>query len=113
MLAARFGYDPLSHFPLEHQGQRRPPGRPGALKPAQQQRGADIVGKVGDNMRSVSRFGALVDLQRIPGNDPQPFRIFRFSSAHAGRQRRSRSTDDLAPVSNSARVRPPGPGPTS
>ena len=34
-LAAGRGDDPLGDLPLEHQGQRSPPGRPGAAEPAQ------------------------------------------------------------------------------
>src|SRR6187549_767738 len=78
MLAARLGYDPLSHFSLEHQSQRRPPGRPGIAEPAQQERGADIVGKIGDDMCSIARYRPLIDLQCVSRNNPKLLRILDF-----------------------------------
>ena len=78
MLAARLGHDPLSYFSLEHQSQRRPPWRPGIAEPAQQERGADIVGKIGDNMRSISCFRPLMHLQRVYRNNPKLLRILDF-----------------------------------
>ena len=57
--------DPLRDLLLEHQGQRSPPRRPVAAQPAQQQRGADIVGQVGDDMGAVADDLALVERKRI------------------------------------------------
>ena len=75
MLAARRGDDALGDLALEHQGQRPPPWRPClAAQPAQEQRRADIVGQVGDDMRAVAGLGALVDLHRVAADDPQPAR---------------------------------------
>ena len=59
--------DPLGDLLLEHQGQRSPPRRPGlGLEPAQEQRGPDIVGQVGDDMRATADARRLVDFSASP-----------------------------------------------
>ena len=66
MVAAGLGDDPLGDLALEHQAERRPPRRPGlAAEPAQQQRGADIVGQVGDDMGAFADRRDFVDLERV------------------------------------------------
>ena len=72
----------------------RPPGRPGlAAEPADQQRGADIVGQVGGDMGARARPRPP---RRSPARRPRSPAAGRptasASSASAGRQRRSRST---------------------
>jgi hypothetical protein len=59
----------LGDLLLEHQGQRRPPWRPVSAKPFEQQRSANVVGKVGDHVRTFSGCGSLVDLERIAFDD--------------------------------------------
>ena len=115
MLAVRRGDDPLGDFALEHQGQRSPPRRPRPAEPAQQQGGADIVGQVGDDMRAVAGLGALVDLHRVAFDHPQPPGKVRFELGQRGQAAPvALDRDDAcAPASSKARVRPPGPGPTS
>ena len=89
-------------------------GGHGAAQPAQEQRGADIVGQVGDDVRAVADLGALVDRKRIGLDDPQ---LARISSCQLGERRDAAAVpldrDHLAPASSKARVSPPGPGPTS
>ena len=105
--------DPLGDLPLEHQGQRLPPGRPGlAAEPAHQQRGADIVGQVGDDMGRADQ-RRLVDRQRVALDDVQPARGTPRPARRAARGSagRARPRSPRAPARSRARVRPPGPGP--
>ncbi len=78
---------------------------------------ADIVGQVRDDAgRRGAEQRARVERQRVGRDDLEPARDNAAAiSASAGRQRGSRSiaTTSLAPAARSARVRPPGPGPTS
>ena len=65
-------------------------------------------------MGAIACFGSFVHLERIAGNDLQAAGIFSLKLGQAGMHRRSRSTAmTWAPVSSSALVSPPGPGPTS
>ena len=106
--------DPLRDFLLEHQGQRPPPRRPVAAEPFEQQRGADVVGQVGDDVRAVADDG----LSSICSASPSMIRsLSRERLLQLGERRDAAPValdrDDRAPASSSARVRPPGPGPTS
>ena len=114
----RVGDDALGDLALEHQRQRSPPGRPRlGGEPAGQQRGADVVGQVGDDP------GRRAAGERRAGRSPARRRrrpragrdnARRSRRAPAGSARRARSRRPrAAPAASSARVRPPGPGPTS
>ena len=118
-LAARRGDDALGHLALEHQHQRVVPGRPWlGGQPADQERGGDIVGQVGDDAGRVpdrdARRGSNV--KRVACNDVEPARIMPGDLLQR-RDRRARSRSIAmtrrAPSASSARVRPPGPGPIS
>src|SRR5687768_5714585 len=76
MLGSGARDDALGDLFLEHQGQRSPPRRPLASQPAQQQRRADIVGQIGDDMGAVAGLGALVDAHRVAFDDLEALRIF-------------------------------------
>jgi hypothetical protein len=57
--------DPLRHFLLEHQRQRSPPWRPVTTEPLDQQRGPDVVGKIGDDVGATAGDGFLIDFERV------------------------------------------------
>ena len=112
--AARRRDEPLGDLALEHQGQAFVLADP--VEPAQQQRGRDVVGQVGDDL---ARRLATARPGRAPARRPRPARAGRDSAPPARRARRD-SADRArsrrpagAPSASSARVSPPGPGPIS
>ena len=115
-LAAGHRDDALGDLALEHQRHGEVERRPRDGQPADQELGADIVGQVCDDPgRLAGRNRGEIGLQRIAGDDLQPTRIVRADL----RKRRQAAfvtfdgDDSVAPSASSARVRPPGPGPTS
>jgi hypothetical protein len=69
-IAAGVGDDPRGDFLLEHQRQRKPLRRPClARKPAREQRGAHVVGQVGDDV--IRPFDAMRDFGGIAFDGPQ------------------------------------------
>src|SRR6185312_286273 len=64
-VASGLGDETLGDLPLKHQRKRCPPRRPGAAEPSEQQCSADIVGKVGDDVCTLTNDRTLVDLERV------------------------------------------------
>ena len=116
----RRGDDALSHLALEHERQAIIERRPGlGLEPACQERGRDVVGKVGDD---ADRHGPGLgdqrrgrDAQRIAFDDFEPSRPMRGDLAKRAERAGVALDGDhlLGSLRQSARVSPPGPGPTS
>ena len=115
-LAAGRGDDPLGDLLLEHQGQRSPPRRPGrrrASAAAARCRHCRAGWRRHGRRRRRSSRSSISSASPSTMLEPVA-ELLAASSASAGMQRRSRSTaTTLAPASSSARVSPPGPGPTS
>ena len=94
------------------------PGRPRlGGQPADQQRGRDVVGQVGDDARArAAQMRARIEARarRPPRSRAGPDSAPRSRPApRIARSSRSMAITRLAPCASSARVRPPGPGPTS
>ncbi len=71
-VAAGLGDDAFGDLLLEHQRERPPPGRPAIERhPADEQRGADIIGQVRCDVRAFARFGALINLHGVVGQHPE------------------------------------------
>ena len=68
-VCVRAGDDPLGNFLLEHERERSPPWRPIAGEPFEQQRGPDIVRKVGNDVGALSDEFALVDHKGVAFDD--------------------------------------------
>ena len=65
--------DALGHLALEHQCERVEPRRPVVgRQPPDQERGADIVGQVGDDPRRTVDFRTRIDPHRVALDDFQP-----------------------------------------
>ena len=67
--AAWLSDDAFGYFLLEHQCERSPPWRPVAAKPFEQECGADIVRKVGNDMRASPNELSFIDLQCVAFDD--------------------------------------------
>ncbi len=110
--------DPLGDLALKHQHHHVVPGRPWFdREPVHQKRGRDIVGQVGDDLCAVRRRASDADRSaarrraRSPAARDIAWRYSRAAPARAAS--RSTAMTRLAPSASSARVSPPGPGPTS
>ena len=84
-------------------------------KPFDQQRGAHIVGKVGGDPHAARQKLFFVQFQRIGLDDLKLAGISGRDLCQRRQAAGSRSTaiTRSAPSARSARVKPPGPGPTS
>ena len=110
--------DAFGDLALEHQHHHVVPGRPGLDgEPVDQERGRDIVGQVGDDLGALAaeQFGGdRTSARRRTRSRRRPgYRCAIVSSGASARSSRSTAITRLAPSASSARVSPPGPGPTS
>ena len=73
MVAAWLCDDAFGHFHLEHERQRGPPGKrfPWCREPPDEEGRADIIGKIGDDVRADTGLGPRVHLHGVTGNDAQ------------------------------------------
>ena len=102
-LAAGRGDDALGDLALEHQHQPVVPRRPRlGGQPADQQRGGDVVGQVGDDARGLAvEIRPRIEFERVACDDVEPAGIMRARSRRARRWRARRAR----PRSTRARLR--------